>query len=397
MMTIARDRRRLCFVSRNNVGDTPYYDIALPCLSRNGWQIDVFAPAASQSVLRRTIGYESTSHDIPSGPRLAHELAVARALLRARLGRYDVVYLCGHFLAARGRVLMAGPRFGPRLVYHNTDYFDPVRFPWQARLEAALSRKANLNVNDEYHRGYITQTYYGIRGPILVLPPNLPAAWPIPARSAEIRKELDGGNPGAFVIMNCGGYSPLRMIPHLCEALARLPSFVRLALTGGVPASEKVRGHLRHLGIEGRVTWLPFLPFAKMVEYLANADAGVLLVANTDLGNYFGAEGRLTQYLACGLPILASPHAGIESLVRRHEIGETVAGYDAAALVKSIHALIDKVRAGVLSRERIRSVFREQLAFERWEPLIVRAFEGLSGREPGRPGLSPSLPWMLDV
>jgi glycosyltransferase involved in cell wall biosynthesis len=388
--------KRLCFVSRNDLSGVPYYDLLLPCLSRHGWEIEVHAPGATHSVLRRTIGYEGAAFEIPSCKnRLKHELGVLRALLRARCGRFDVIYVCGQFLASRAAMTLAGPLFGKRLVYHNADFFDPVAHPWHCWLEGRLSRKSWLYINDEYHRGYITQSYYRLDCPVLIAPPNLPSTWPQPQRTAERRAELVGNGPdNSFVIMNCGPYTDLRMMPQLLQALTLLPENFRLAWTGAAFRKEEVDALLARLGLGPRVVRLPRLEYNEMLAYAAATDAGALLVANNDLGNFFGAEGRLTQYLLAGLPVLASEHTGLENMVIRYQLGLCTDAEHPEAIAHSLLELQRRRDGGGFTTERIRQTFHDHFAFDHWEPLVVDAFERLvtHGRE--RVSARPRYPWM---
>lgn len=388
--------KRLCFVTRNDVSGVPFYDLLLPCLSRHGWEIEIHAPGADDSVLRRNVGYEGRMFNLPSSKtRLRHELAVMRALLRARAGRFDVIYVCGQFLASRAALMLAGPLLGKRVVYHNADFFDPIAHPWHCRMEGRLSRKSWLYINDEYHRGYITQSYYRLDCPVVIAPPNLPSAWPQPRRTPEKRAALVGNGPeNAFVVMNCGPYTDLRMMPQLLEALTLLPENFRLAWTGAAFRKGEVDELLARLGLGSRVVRLPRLEYNEMLAYAAAADVGALLVANNDLGNFFGAEGRLTQYLIADLPVLASEHTGLENTVMRYGLGLCTDAEHPAAIAQSLLELKKRRDSGEFASGRFRQTFFDHFAFDHWEPLVVDAFERLItvGREKvtGR----PHYPWM---
>jgi len=388
--------KRICFVSRNDLSGVPYYDLLLPCLSRHGWEIEVHAPGATNSVLRRTIGYDGAALEIPSiKSRLKHELGVLRALLRARFGRFDVIYVCGQFMASRAALMLAGPLLGRRLVYHNTDFFDPINFPWHCWMEGRLSRKCWLYINDEYHRGYITQSYYRLDCPVVIAPPNLPSAWPTPQRTAEKRAILVGDGPvNSFVIMNCGPYTDLRMMPQLLQALSLLPENFRLAWTGAAFRKDEVDALLVRYGLGSRVVRLPRLEYNEMLAFAAAADTGTLLVANNDLGNFFGAEGRLTQYLLAGLPVLASEHTGLENIVRRYQLGVCTDAEQPEAIARALLELQRRRDHGESAGERIRQMFFDHFALDHWEPLVVDAFERLmtAGRE--KVTARPRYPWM---
>jgi glycosyltransferase involved in cell wall biosynthesis len=135
------------------------------------------------------------------------------------------------------------------------------------------------------------------------------------------------------------------------------------------------------LGVRDRVLMLPPLDYASLLTYTANADAGVLLYDNNDLGNYFTSPGRLTEYLACGLPVLASRFAGLESLVYRYGIGECVDASDPKSIAIGITKLEAGIASGQFEHDNLRQCFERHFAFERWAPQIVEAFEGLLSRK----------------
>jgi glycosyltransferase involved in cell wall biosynthesis len=141
--------------------------------------------------------------------------------------------------------------------------------------------------------------------------------------------------------------------------------------------SSDLESAIKQVGAEGRVKILPNLDHFDLLNYTVNADIGVLLYANNDLGNYFQAPGRLTEYLACGLPILASDYAGLSSLVNKFGIGDcadpTSPQEIAAAILR-----IEAIRArGAMQPQQIRQTFLKHFAFERFAPSLLKAFDDL--------------------
>ncbi len=388
----------MCFLTRSHLDSSPYAEIALPSLAEDGWDITVKAPGASNSVLWAVRRYPRVAADMrwQDGRHVVRQEAeLLRALWSARWGGYDVIYVNSQSLSARAALALAGPKLGKRLVYHNPDYYDPFSHPRYFRLERRFCRKVDLYLNNEFHRGYITQALYGIACPVVTAPPNLPACWPIPRPSAQKRAEMCGGSQsGQFVIMLHGGYNEIRMVPELFRALALAPPHIRLVMTGREHRRAEVDRSLASLGIEGRVHRLPRVSFQEMLAYTVNADAGVLLYQNNDIGNFFTAPGRLTEYLACGSPVLASNHTGLENLVLRYGLGETVLSTDPKDIAAGILRLERAVREGRLCRGKMRDLFLRHFAFDHWEPTVVMAFNELLEGRGRRATEPPRFPWM---
>lgn len=390
-------KRRVCFLTRTPVSDTPYAEVALPALARAGWKLTVVAPDADGSILRRFRPFPCRNVRLCANGRfqgIRAELSLLRALLAARFGPYDVIYVNSQSLSARAVFALAGPKLGKRLVYHNPDFYDPSCHSLYYRLERHLCRKADLYINNEFHRGYITQTFYRMRCPVLTAPPNLPAAWPIPDQCARRRHEINGGQEDAFVLMLHGSYAEIRMVPELLQALRLLPTRFRLAMMGADHRKAEVDGVLRSLNLLERVARLPRLGFCEMLAYTVNADAGVLLYQNNDLGNFFTAPGRMTEYMACGLPVLGTDHTGLENLILKYGLGQAVDSTDPRAIARGIERLADRQANEPALRNTMRQRFLDHFAFDHWEPLVVEAFERLVRHGKQRTTERPPYPWM---
>jgi glycosyltransferase involved in cell wall biosynthesis len=381
--------RSVVFITTAEAGATPHAEWVPWALERAGWRVTSVAPAGDRSLLRKVLGAHWNSRVLPRGQgrnRLLAEYALLRELLKARFGRDNVIYLHSQGLGWRAALVFLGPLFGKRLVYHNPDYYDPLTYPVRAALERLLARKCDLVISHEFHRGYIMRANCRLRCPVLVSPPHLSKRWPIPPPSEERRRQMSGGCPDAFILRLHGGFHLDRMVPQLFEALSILPDRFRLVMTGGAdsradPAAERL---MRSLGITGRVVALPRLDYGAMLEYTASSDAGVLLYPNNDLGNFFQAPGRLTEYLACGLPVVASRFTGIENLVLRYGIGRCAEAANPGSLAEAILGLENDRRWGRFSPALLRRRFETHFAYEHWEARVVEAFERAlwSGRGP---------------
>jgi glycosyltransferase involved in cell wall biosynthesis len=184
------------------------------------------------------------------------------------------------------------------------------------------------------------------------------------------------------------------MVPQLFEALVLLPRQWRLVMTSCEIREAEVDSILKRMGIADRVVRLPRLSYDRMLEYTVNADAGVLLYQNNDLGNFFTAPGRLTEYLACGLPVLATNHTGLENLVRRFDLGECVDSTVPKKIAEGLERLSDSVARGRYPRDLMRERFLKHFAFDHWEPRICQAFNDLLTAKKSAAPAPPPVPWI---
>jgi glycosyltransferase involved in cell wall biosynthesis len=391
-----RVKKRVLFLSRGDSSEVPHGEICLPALAKAGWEIEVMAPGATNSLLNSIRPFPHRARDLPPAG-FKQEVATFLALLRGRFGKPDVIYVHSQSLSARAYLALFGPLFGKKLVYHNPDYYDPFDYPLYFILEKLFCQKVDLYLNNEFHRGYITRAAYGVRSPVVTVPIMLPACWPFPERSAALRAEMCGGDDGAFVTILHGGYAEIRMVPELFEALRLLPKKFRLVMFDRDHRDAEVDQKLRSLGLADRVVRYPRMNVLELARYTVNADAGVLLYQNNDLGNFFTAPGRLTEYVGAGLPVIATNHTALENLIWRFHLGVTVDSTKPGKLAEGIANLASRIQQQEFQRSVLRETFLEKLAFDHWEGEIVQHFEEMVAATAKRPKSGPRFPWLPET
>lgn len=233
-----------------------------------------------------------------------------------------------------------------------------------------------------------------MRCPILVVPPSLPICWPIPDPDKSTRAELAGDAGERAVLLRLhGGYHPLRRLEETMAALSLLPKFIRLVMTdfgGGChPLMELLDGYR----LRDRVVLLPHLSFNEMLKYTVNCDIGLLLYRNNDFGNYFQAPGRLSEYLACGLPVLASRFAGLENLVEQRRIGVCVEGSRPEDIARGVGKIAEARCSGLLGHRHIRKRFVDDFAYDHWLGRISAAFARATNGIVNAPDTEVDGPW----
>ena len=159
---------------------------------------------------------------------------------------------------------------------------------------------------------------------------------PPPADKAALRRAL-----GLPVGPKLAVYSGLSLsgkgIESIFEVARHLTSDCVLAVVGAGPDQRAGLAALRdERGLRSRILFLPRVEHRRVPDYLGAADLGLLLYPHTRSLAEFASPLKLVEYLACGLPVVATRLPGIEEIVQDGVNGRLVAPGDpreAAAVI----------------------------------------------------------------
>jgi glycosyltransferase involved in cell wall biosynthesis len=279
-----------------------------------------------------------------------------------------------------------------RVIYHTQNFLEPGRHRHWEFFEKRMARRAGHVICNDPSRARFMASHYGLRAVPEVVRTGLPAAWPIPPFDPMLRTLLLdrlglSGVDQARIVFHAGPFSSVRCSQEVIAALALLPPRYGLVFTGaapGSPAAEAGAAAVRAAGTEGRAVFVEPLPFQQLLEHMAASDVGLLLYPNDGVGNFFQAPGRLTEYVSCGLPVVASAFPGLESVVLKHHLGaacDSASPIDIAAAIQQVCARSPAEVAG--ERERLRKLAKNDLSFDRDAPRLERIVRSARGGSDG--------------
>jgi len=190
----------------------------------------------------------------------------------------------------------------------------PESRPWLLLCEALFVRIADRTITTSPGYAETMAARYRIDPPRLVR--NVPEVG------------FDGGSPTVVdgtLIVYFGAVTRGRGLETAIAALDHLPA-VRLRIVG--PDAWGYREELEALaeraGVGERVAFRPPVPPAEAASVLADAAAGLALIEPVCLSYRLTLPNKLFEYVAAGLPILASDLPVIARFVAEHGVGLTV-------------------------------------------------------------------------
>jgi glycosyltransferase involved in cell wall biosynthesis len=215
---------------------------------------------------------------------------------------------------------------------------------------------AHLTVSRPIAR-YLERTY-GL--PAVTLVPNYPLADREVARR-ELRSLPGAGQipKEAATVLYLGGLMAERGIEQLVRAMAELPA-AHLVLLGDGALSPAIRRLAADLRIGDRVHLLAPVPSEEVVAYAASATIGVSPIIPSCLNYRYSLPNKLFQYMAAGIPVVASDFEQVREVVLDHDAGLTVDMTDPAVIASAIGTLL----ADPAARKRMGANAREAVATE---------------------------------
>jgi glycosyltransferase involved in cell wall biosynthesis len=199
--------------------------------------------------------------------------------------------------------------------------------------------------------------------------------------SGGLRERL-GISERTPLVLHQGAPAPARGCEVLIEAVAQLPG-VHLAFLGDPEPGygATLKEHIANHGLSDRVTLLPSVALEDLLAHTAEADVGVTLLQDTCENHRLALPNKLFEYIAAGVPVIASALPETRRLVEGHGVGWCVPPADPQALTGTLRVALHGPRDPHL-RERMARAAAELcwlVEQERLLELYVRLQEARAG------------------
>ncbi len=321
--------------------------------------------------------------------RLAFLLAFVRAV---RASGPDVVH--AHDAAMLAPAVLGARLTGASLVYDSHELATAVpyrRRTWTwlvAAIESVVVPRCDavITVSDGIADA-LMRRYRLARRPAVVR--NVSALRVAGAGGLRRRLGIDSGTP---LVLHQGAPAPDRGCELLVAAVASLPG-VRLAFLGDPEPGygTLLADEIARRGVGDRVAMLPSVALDGLLAHTSEADVGITLLQDTCENHRLALPNKLFEYVAAGVPVVASALPEIERLVSTRGIGWCAAPGDegalAAALLRALAARGDNGLAGRLAATRA------ELTWERESARLIAVYEELDASSaPRLPRRRPRVP-----
>lgn len=239
--------------------------------------------------------------------------------------------------------LVASRIFCKPLVYDAHEYFTgqyglperKVKYNIWKWFEKQLLPQLHYMITVSHSIAELYRSEYGI-SPVVVRNASLSTAeiTPVSRNEAGIK-----GND-LLVIYQGSGINPGRGVRELLEAMG-LAKGIMLIIIGGGDMIDEIKLEAEKRKLDSRVIFLPRMPWREMMSYTMCCDAGLTLDTDTCLNQRYSLPNKLFDYIAAGIPVIASPLPEVSALVSNYGCGIVLDEVSPRAIADALTRLRD--------------------------------------------------------
>jgi glycosyltransferase involved in cell wall biosynthesis len=143
------------------------------------------------------------------------------------------------------------------------------------------------------------------------------------------------------------------------------------------------RTRVTRLDLTGSIVTLPAVPYRSVFAYLRHSTVGLVLYGrNNNYGDRCRWTHKLCDYLAAGLPMLASDFVGLRSVLEPLGIARFADPGKPLSVAKAMEQFLDAPAETAAMAERCRRAYELELNWESERRRLLGVYEGLLGDPP---------------
>lgn len=147
----------------------------------------------------------------------------------------------------------------------------------------------------------------------------------VPAKNkltkTKTRKELGMPEDKHIIILQGSGINMHRGSEELVEAFKYLPPNFHLYIVGNGDVLEILKKMVADWKLENQITFVGKQPYASLIQYTMNADAGVTLDKDTNINYRFSLPNKIFDYIQCGIPVISSDLIELKKIIETCQVG----------------------------------------------------------------------------
>lgn len=154
----------------------------------------------------------------------------------------------------------------------------------------------------------------------------------------SLRKHLDLPSD-TKIVLHQGSLQQHRGGTAMVEAMRHTDDAV-LVFMGGGPLKPEIQRRVNESKLDSKIRFMDPVPPDQLLSFTASADLGLTFLEDCCLNHRYALPNKLFEYLAAGIPVIASNLPEIAQVLERFDVGCVVPSGDAKALGNALNHAI---------------------------------------------------------
>lgn len=205
---------------------------------------------------------------------------------------------------------------------------------------------------------------------------NIPAPQAAaPTRSLRERLALP---PNVTIILHQGNLQKHRGATMMVEAMLHTDNAV-LVFMGHGPLRSDIENLVQNLDLQAKVRFIDPVPPEKLLSVTASADLGLTFLEDCCLNHRYALPNKLFEYLAAGVPVIASDLPEISQIIQRFSVGCVVPPGNTKALAAALNRAVSDTelrQKWIMNTPNVQKVFNFATESERFTAAYLPLLNG---------------------
>jgi glycosyltransferase involved in cell wall biosynthesis len=248
-------------------------------------------------------------------------------------------------------------------------------FAWSIRTyERFFCRRADAVITSDFGRADVMERLHRIPRPTVIL--NVPEVMPGLVADDDFGRTARGDR--RYLLIYQGVVIMNRGLPEMVDAMRELPD-CRLAVVGSGSLLGSLKERVAAAALEDAVRFFDPVPFATLMRFTAAADVGVIPLVGSCESYRTAAPNKLFEYMAAGIPVVASDLPDMARVVREAQCGTLIAEpITPASIAAAVRALLDGGEPLAEIGARGMAAVAETYNWDHERPKLLGVFGGLT-------------------